>query len=221
MKRMAIAAIAAIALVLAAHAAGEEPVFVWIEGEAAVRNNLKANPWLKGDNAKLLSGGDALACLNERNDLPKPAYVLYKFEAPEEGDYHLYVRHGYAGHLGQMRYRLIELGADGKPVKKPGAEEGWIAWDADVAVVDQKPIGQHRTIEWSRHEPVELKKAAYYLDLQVVGPHAKKTEANPPVWTVIDAICLAKEPFTPSGFLKPGEKAGGQTEDGGDDDYLD
>ena len=61
---------------------------VWIEGESALKTNLSANPWMKGDNPKLLSGGDAFACLNDNsNPLPKPGFVLWKIDVPEAGDY--------------------------------------------------------------------------------------------------------------------------------------
>ncbi len=179
--------------------------FVWVEGESAMKTNLKANPWLKGDNPKLLSGGDAFACLNDNGEkLPTPGFVLWKIDVPEAGDYQIYFRHGYLGHLGKMRYRFVQLGADGAPVKKPGPDEGWNQFDPDSKVMDQQPIGQHRTIEWTKQAPVKLEKGSYFLDLQVTGPsdgHA--TDST--VWTVIDVICLSKEPFTPSGATKPGE----------------
>lgn len=50
--------------------------YIWIEGESATKTNLSANPWVKGDNPKLLSGGDAFSCLNSKADLPNPGFVL-------------------------------------------------------------------------------------------------------------------------------------------------
>lgn len=181
---------------------------VWIEGESAIKTNLTENKWLKGDNPKLLSGGDAFSCLNERSNLPKPAFVLWKLDVPADGQYHMYFRHIYTGHLGKMRYRFVKLGADGKPEKKPGAEEGWVDFDLDSKVMDQISTGQWRTVEWTRQAPVNLKKGQYIMDLQIMGPHPGKiNEANPPVWVMFDVICLTTEPFTPSGSTKPGEKA--------------
>lgn len=191
---------------------------VWIEGESALKTNLAGNPWLKGDNPKLLSGGDAFAGLSDtQNKLPKPAFVLWKLDVPEDGTYHLYFRHCYMGHLGQMKYRFVKLGADGKPVKKPAPDEGWTSFDSDAKVMDLQPIGQHRTIEWSKQAPVKLEKGSYYLDLQVLEP-ASGHLTDQLVWTVFDVICLTTEPFTPSGYTKPGETpaAGGGAQGGGD-----
>lgn len=179
--------------------------FVWVEGELALKTNLKANSWVKGDNPKLLSGGDALACLNDNKDpLPKPGFALWKVEVPEAGEYQVYFRHGWLGHLGQMRYRFVQLGSDGAPVKKPAPEEGWNKFDTDAKAMDRQSIGQHRSIEWTKQAPVKLEKGTYFLDLQVTDPgpaHVKDSL----VWTVIDCICLTKEPFTPAGATKPGE----------------
>jgi hypothetical protein len=180
---------------------------VWIEGEDTHKSNFPSNPWAKGDNPKLLSGGDAFGGLaNNRTELPSPAFLLYKVAIPEDGSYLFYLRHGYAGNMGEFRVRFVALGADGKPVKVPGPEEGWMKIDWDVPVVDRIPIGQHRTIEWTKHEAVKLTKGSYLLDLQCTGPNAKQTAADPPAWGLIDAICLTTEPFTPRGALKPGEQ---------------
>ena len=195
---------------------------VWIEGESALKTNLSANPWMKGDNPKLLSGGDAFACLNDNsNPLPKPGFVLWKIDVPEAGDYQVYFRHGYLSHLGKIRYRFVQLGADGAPVKKPGAEEGWNKFDADAKVMDQQPIGQYRTIEWTKQAPVKLDKGSYYLDLQVTEPGADHVKDSV-VWTLIDCICLTKEAFAPNGATKPGEApaAAGGTDKAKDADYY-
>lgn len=193
--------VAAVLPLVAANAA-----FVWIEGENVHKSNIPVNPWMKGDNPKLLSGGDAFGGLANRSDLPSPAYILYKVEIPEDGAYLMYLRHGYAGNMGVLRYRFVQVGADGKPIKAPGPEEGWTTVDWDVPVMDQIPIGQWRTIEWTKHDAVTLKKGSYLLDMQFTGPNPKKTDADPPVWALIDVICLTTEPFTPRGALKPGEQ---------------
>jgi hypothetical protein len=180
---------------------------VWIEGEDTYKSNFPTSPWAKGDNPKLLSGGDAFGGLaNNRSELPSPAYILYKAAIPEDGSYLFYLRHGFAGNMGVLRARFVEVGPDGKPLKAPGPEEGWIRIDWDVPVVDRIPIGQYRTIEWTKHDAVTLKKGSYLLDLQFTGPNPKKTDADPPTWALIDVICLTTEPFTPRGALKPGEQ---------------
>ena len=185
-----------------------QAAFVWIEGESAYKSNMPQNPWQKGDNPKLLSGGDAFAgAADNRESLPNPAFILYKATIPEDGSYFIYLRHGYAGNMGEMRIRFVALDATGKPVKPPGAEEGWTKIDWDVPVVDRISIGQFRTIEWSKQEAVKLTKGNYIMDVQITGPNAHRTEANPPTWAVIDVICLTTEPFTPRGALKPGEEA--------------
>ena len=194
--------------------------YIWIEGESATKTNLTANIWLKGDNPKLLSAGDAFACLNTKADLPSPGFVLWKFNAPKAGTYHVYFRHAYKGHLGKMRYRFVKLGPDGSPIAKPGPEEGWIDFDLDAKVMDQIPIGQWRTVEWTRQAPANLEEGSYLMDLQVLDVHPSKIEegGKAPIWTMIDVICLTPEPFTPAGATKPGETptTGGGTTGGAD-----
>jgi hypothetical protein len=207
-KTIIYAALAALAL---ANPIVAQEKFIWIEGEEAIKTNLTSNNWLKGDNRKLLSQGDAFSCLNDRTNLPKPGFVLWKFTSPSEGVYHPYFRHGYQAHMGTIRFRFVKLGADGKLVSRPAPEDDWIELDLDAEIVDRMDIGKYRTIEWSRQPPVQLEAGLYYLDMQVLGPNPNKIkEANAPVWTVIDAICLSPAPFTPSGASKPGEtpKAG-------------
>jgi hypothetical protein len=193
---------------------------VWVEGENVYKSNFPQNPWAKGDNPKLLSGGDAFGGLaNTPADLPSPSFMLYKVTLPEDGAYLLYMRHGYAGHMGELRVRFVELGADGKPVKAPGPEEGWTKLDWDVPVIDRLPNGEHRTIEWTKHDAIKLKKGSYLMDVQCTGPNVKHTEASPPTWMLIDAICLTTEPFTPRGALKPGEQPNPAAKPGGADYY--
>ncbi len=181
---------------------------IWIEGESAQKTNLKKNPWLKGDNPKLLSGGDALDGLEEKGTLPKPSYAVWKFDVAKPGLYHVYFRHGFQGHLGAMKYRFIKADADGKPLAKPAPDQGWIEFDLDSPVMDQISTGQWRSVEWTRQAPVQLEQGTYLLDLQVTGAHPEKTKPSDPIWVLIDAICLTTEPFTPRGALKPGEKPG-------------
>ena len=70
------------------------------------------------------------------------------------------------------------------------------------------PNGQHRSLEWTKQTPVKLEKASYFLDLQVTAPNPVHLKDSL-VWTMIDVICLSKEPFTPSGATKPGETHAG------------
>lgn len=180
---------------------------VWVEGESAAKTNLVANGWLKGD-TKLLSGGDALACLNNPQNLPSPAFVFWKLTVPADGRYQVYFRHGYQSHTGKMRYRLIALGADGEPITKPADDEGWVQFDLSAKTMDRKEIGQFRTIEWTQQAPADLKTGTYQLELQVQGPNpSHEAEGdNALIWTVIDCLCLTTDPFTPNGSNKPGEK---------------
>ena len=184
-----------------------QAAFVWIEGESTYKSNIPQNPWMKGDNAKLLSGGDAFAGLvDHRDEIPNPAYALYKVAIAEAGNYIIYLRHGFAGNMGELRIRFVEVGADGKPLKTPGADEGWTKIDWDVPVMDQKGIGQFRSIEWSKQDAVKLSKGNYIMDIRLMGVNPKNGAADPPAWMLIDAICLTTEPFTPRGVLKPGEQ---------------
>lgn len=184
-----------------------QEAFVWLEGESTYKSNFPLSSWAKGDNPKFLSGGDAFGGMaNNRTELPNPAFLLYKVTIPEDGSYLLYVRHGYAGNMGEFRVRFIVVGADGKTVKPPGAEEGWAKIDWDVPVVDRILIGQYRKIEWTKHEAIALNKGNYIMDLQCTGPNAKRTEADSLVWGLIDVFCLTTEPFTSRGVLKPGEQ---------------
>ena len=164
-----------------------------------LNTNGKQNPWLKGDNPKLLSGGDALAILAKPADLP--IGVIWKITAPSDGPYHLYVRNGWPGHNPETRIRFVKLGPDGKPVSRPGAEENWVDLDIyNTEALDQRSVGQFRSINWQRFAPVELAAGDYIMELQ-----GKKKEGTGDVWMMYDAICLTKEPFLPSGIAKPGE----------------
>lgn len=195
--------------------------YVWIEGENTEKTNVPINAWVKGENPKLLSAGDALSGLSKPSVLPNPCFVLYQFDCPAEGTYDLYFRHGTMANIGAMRYRFVKLGADGKPVKQPGAEEGWLKFDHEAAVQDSQITGQFRTIEWSKQPQVRLEKATYYLDLQVTGLNpAKVTDKTADVWILIDAICLTTQPFTPSGAQKPGEKPGAPGSPAANDTYY-
>ena len=185
-----------------------QAAFVWIEAETTYKSNMPQNPWAKGDNPKLLSAGDAFAGqADNRESLPNPAFLLYKVTISEDGSYFIYLRHGYCANMGEMRIRFVALDATGKPVKPPGAEEGWTKIDWEVPVVDRIAIGQYRTIEWSKQEAVNLKKGNYIMDVQFTGPNAHQNGANPPTWGLLDVFCLTTEPFTPRGTLKPGEEA--------------
>jgi len=183
---------------------------VWIEGESAFKSNMQQNPWLKGENPKILSANDTFAGLMNAADLPNPCFILYKVQIPEDGSYQFWMRQSYKGHMGKTRVRFLQLGPDGKPAKTPGAEEGWTELDLDSPVFDQKPNGSNRTIEWVKYEAFKLTKGDYILDMQVTGPNPGHTEANPPIWMMIDVIHLTTEPFTPIGALKPGEKPSAQ-----------
>lgn len=183
--------------------------FIWIEGENTLKTNVPMSGWVKGEDPKLLSGGDALSGLSKPDVLPKPCYALYQFECTAEGTYDLFFRHGTMGNIGAMRYRFVKLGAEGKPVKEPGAEEGWLTFDRDAPIMDRRVTGQYRTIEWTKQPQVRLEKGSYYLDIQITGQNPSQIQAHDTtadVWILIDAICLTTEPFTPSGAHKPGEK---------------
>ena len=144
--------------------------------------------------------------IDHRDEIPNPAYALYKVAIAEAGNYIIYLRHGFAGNMGELRIRFVEVGADGKPLKTPGADEGWTKIDWDVPVMDQKGIGQFRSIEWSKQDAVKLSKGNYIMDIRLMGVNPKNGAADPPAWMLIDAICLTTEPFTPRGVLKPGEQ---------------
>jgi hypothetical protein len=199
---------ASLAQAQAATPAQAAPTFVWIEGEAAEKTNIPANganAWLKGDDPKLLSGGDALAGLLKPAELPSPCFALYRFDCPVEHTYDVYLRHGTMANLAAMRYRFVKLGADGNALKEPGVEEGWLRFDRDAAVIESRFIGEHRTIEWSKQQQVRLAAGPYRLDLQITGKNPA-WDRTADIWIEIDAICLTAGPFTPSGILKPGEK---------------
>jgi len=196
-----------------------QAAFIWIEGENVLKSNMPQNPWMKGDNPQLLSGGDAFAGLTKASELPSPCFILYKVTAPEDGNYFFYMHQSWLGHMGKTRVRFVKLGADDKPVKKPDAEEGWRELDLDVPMMDLTSIGANRHIAWVKYDQFKLEKGTYLLDMQVLGPNPGHTDANPPIWMMIDVICLTTEPFTPHGTLKPGEKPDATKKSGATDYY--
>ena len=186
---------------------------VWIEGESYLNTDADTNPWGKGTNPALLSGGDAFAALEKAARLPRT--VIWKASIPEDGMYHFYMRAGWPGHSGKTRVRFVQLGEDGKPVNRPGPDEDWI--DLGNKLVDYKDnrsIGKHRNIGWQRFDPVQLSAGEYILELQVYEKN------NDPVWMTYDAMVLTTEPFTPAGKNKPGEiPSGGDSAGGGSSLY--
>lgn len=188
------------------------PPFVWVEGESALETNVPnkmtnpAQKWLNGDNISLLSGGDTLAGLAKASAFPKPCYANYRFDSPAAATYKAWFRHGSMTAIGAFRYRFLRLGGDGQPVKKLGAEDGWLRFDTSAQVSDIITIGQFRTLGWSKQAEVRLEKGAYALELQFTGPNPSRAgDPNADVWVSIDAICLVAGAFTPQGALKPGE----------------
>ncbi len=191
--------------------------YVWVEGEDVVKSTMPISSWMKGDNPKLLSNGDAFGGLCDRSELPSPCYLLYKLTVPTDSLYYLYLRQNFQSHTGKARYRFVKLNAEGKPIDKSAAE--WIDLDPDAPMFDRISIGQHRSVEWIQYDPIDLEAGDYYLDFQITDANINKREANPPVWFMVDAICLTTEPFTPRGTLKPGEKAVAP-QGGGEEDYY-
>jgi hypothetical protein len=157
--------------------------YIWIEGEAAKSNSMTRHPWWydkvkKGE----LSGGDYISNWGD-----KPGEALYEFTALADKEYVFWVR---ANPLqAKLSYQLDN--GEWTSVDFAGAQE-----QINLAE-DNKP--DLRFIAWTKAGAVKLTKGAHTIRFRMNSENHGHG--------MLDCFVFTAIPFTPSGMLKPGEKA--------------
>ena len=200
-------------VLLALVATSTRAALIWIEGESYTKTNMQGNQWPKGNDPRLLSGGDALAWLSPREKAELPNYAIWEVSIPEDGKYQFYAREFYKGTGSQWRYRFVSK-TDIAAGKRPGPEEGWTEADPDAAGLDTVGMGANIAMQWVKYSAIDLKKGDYVMDLQVIATAGKGSSGD--YLVNFDCFVLTTEPFIPRGGTKPGAKpAGGDAKGGG------
>jgi hypothetical protein len=153
--------------------------YVWVEGEDMVKGSLHDHHWNVSKH-KNLSGGVSFGT----NKLPEQGE--WKVEIPTAGSWHVYVRKFWKH--GPFKWR-VNSGPEQELTK-----EGTLLLDSTG--LDQ----QHQGINW-----VYLGKAQFNQGSNTLSVNGTSTKGGA---FVIDCFAITKNPFTPSGLKKPGEKLG-------------
>ncbi len=201
--------------------------FLWIEAESAAEKEVFPNPWWEGVRRKGLSGEDFVASFSEPQN--ERGSVTYKFEAPEAGEYELWIR-------GAMNGLAYELNGGGQveistgDIKKEDNQKRNEFRDAQRKYEREKQRDQDAELEepvqpqaryqdernlaidgttdaryyaWINLASVELQAGQNTLKLWL-GPKREKPEEKP--YGAVDAIVLTNEGFQPNGQFKPGQE---------------
>ena len=159
--------------------------WIWVEGEAPARAEVRRHPWWYDQVKKdQLSGGDFIS----HWDGGKSGLVEYEFRAPRAGAYAFWVRANPVGT--RLSYRLN--GGDWTPIDLEKDLQGNtnIAADGKIDV---------RFIAWARAGTVRLEAGANAIRFRMDSPNNHHG--------AIDCFAFADEPFRPSGTQKPGQVA--------------
>ncbi|MGV3613729.1 MAG: hypothetical protein ACO1SV_00220 [Fimbriimonas sp.] len=157
--------------------------YLWIEAESPTKTNFPPSDrhaWVPADAAQaaVLSEGKWLGADGNR---PAPLFAEYAITLPEDGTYQLFARKFWKH--GPYRWRI-----DDGP---------WQTVTGEVALLDDAPIRQHLVANWTAAGGVSLKKGAHTLRIETTSNEGA---------IAFDVFLLTKEPFTPRGKMKPGEK---------------
>ncbi|MBW7456810.1 hypothetical protein K0U00_22505, partial [Paenibacillus sepulcri] len=165
----------------------EDPVYVWWEGEDAVETNFPATADFSADTfpqtRHLLSGSDWLAISNVAVDPDNPPFSNYEVEVPEDAAYTFFVRKFWLH--GPFDYRW------------DGGE--WKSIGRDITLLDSVSFRQFTEANWISAGSETLTKGKHLLEIKL-QQEAENSNA------AFDSFILSKQPFMPSGLLRPGEK---------------
>lgn len=182
--RIASRLVALVAAMVASVGVGAAEDYIWVEGEAARNPQVKKHPWWYDQVKKpMLSGDEWLHNFGDADGTGD-----YRFEAPADGQFDLWVR---ANHIGaSLSYQLN--GGAWTPVDFSKKRD-----DFNIAA-DDKP--DMRFISWTPVGKVTLKK----------GPNdiVFKFHSGNQHHGGLDCFVLTQKSFAPSGELKPGQKLG-------------
>lgn len=162
--------------------------YVWWEGEKPAATNFPARTHFMasnyGEKRELLSGGDWLSSSGKRG--AEEAFARWTVEVPESAEYHFWTRKFYTH--GPFRWRFDQ------------AE--WQNVGRDVALADSTPLAKFIVANWVSLGKVNLTKGKHTFEIQLdLKPGEEATAA-------FDCFVLTRQPFSPRGKLKPGEKSG-------------
>ena len=171
------------AALLVANAAGADPGYIWIEGEAPSESTMHRHPWwydkVKRD---ALSGGDWISNFDKDHE----GVATYKFDVPAPGDYTLWVRANPAVHA-RLSWQL-----GGGPWNEIDFKD---ARGTQNIAADNKP--DLRFLAWTKAGRVPLRS----------GPHAIVWKIHSGAEFTnhggIDCFVFTRIPFVPQGAQKP------------------
>ncbi len=196
-------AAAALALLLAppqpADAAGpDDTAFLWVEAEQAARHNFPPsgeNPWRAEAfwESDLLSGGDWTGMKWKSGD-PQP-FLEYDIDLAAAGKYSLYARKFFS--FGNFRWKL-----DGGEWREPPPAPMHRPLDN----VTMREGNERITLSWFYMGTADLTPGRHTLRVEPVLPSGAEAAKRPDLPLAYDAFVLAREPFSPSGKLRSGQK---------------
>ncbi len=157
--------------------------FLWVEGEAAIRQTMSRHGWYDSVEKDSLSGGQWLSHFASG----EPPIAEYALTIPVGGAHHFWVRaNSVAGP--RLSYRL-DRGA-WTEIDLTGAIE-----NVNIAS-DGKP--DMRFISWINVGTIELARGAHRLAFKF---HSDNNNHGG-----LDCFVLSRQPFMPRGVLKPGQR---------------
>ena len=172
----------AITLALVTISAGAED-FVWIEGEDALRHNMRRHGWYDSVKKDNLSNNEWLSYFASGS----PPIAEFGLTIPESGDYYFWIRaNSVAGP--RLSYRLDSN--DWIEVNLKGAVE-----NINIAS-DGKP--DMRFISWVNAGQVRLAKGSHRIAFKF---HSENNNHGG-----LDCFVFTRKPFMPRGALKPGQR---------------
>ena len=164
---------------------GQESVYVWIEGQDPVSEDVSPHGWYNSVNRGQLSEGDWIS----HYDSERAGEVAYEIDIPADGEYRFWLRANPSG--SEIQYRID--GGDWEPVDMSDPIDQ-INIAADGAL-------DHRFIAWLDMGTLELDEGSYRIAFRFEGGVSNSG--------AIDCFLLTLDPaFVPRGSAKPAERTG-------------
>lgn len=174
----------AVLLLLLLNSSGAHAAWIWVEGENPAEQSMNRHPWYADVKRDHLSGGDFISNFNDN----KPGEATYRFNAPEAGQYMLWIH----GNPVKSRLSYALNGGDLTEIDLSGEHLG----QTNIAS-DGKP--DLRFVAWIRVGTVTLKKGSNEIRFRM---DSKLSNHG-----LIDCFVFANEAFEPQGIAKPDEVA--------------
>ena len=179
---------------------------IWIEAEKAAVTGTGTvvyhNPWFDSIDPSELSGGAWVSSFSEK-DQPL-GMVTCAFKVPQQGTYHFWIRCNTRAGLG---YRVDkkawedldfrQIGKDDQAGAKKAGYEPRLTTPDNIAA-DAKFDG--RFIGWVNVGKINLESGSHEITFRLGAENGTRCGA-------VDCFVLSRDPFTPNGKYKPGEKS--------------